>query len=476
MRLPLTSLCFALLATQACTHGSNRAEENSMADAPVDLAERSRALARRIIIADGHVDLPYRLIEKLGPDGQPTEDVSQRTERGDFDIPRAVEGGLDVPFMSIYVPAEFQRKPGASKAHADKLIDLVEGLVHKVPGKFALARSVEEARRNFREGKISLALGIENGAAIEDSLENVAHFHRRGVRYITLTHSQDNLLCDASFNTGPRTWKGLSPFGRRVVAEMNRLGIMVDVSHLSDDAIRQVLEVSRAPVIASHSSARHFTPGWERNISDELIRAVAAKGGVVMINFGSSFLTRAANAYGDERRKAALAFAAERGITDREHPQVKAFLENYGREHPYPFARVEDVADHIEHVVKLVGIEHVGLGSDFDGVGDSLPSGLKDVSQYPNLFRVLLERGYSEADIEKIASGNLFRTWEQVEAQAGGAGETPTARSGATTRRGTSLGANNSRAASASATGPSQSPQATTNVGRGVIRGAFRAR
>ncbi len=413
MRLRTAALCLALLAAQACTHGSPRPDAT-----PEALTERSRALARRVIIADGHIDVPYRLTEKLKPDGEPSEDVSQRTTEGDFDHPRAVEGGLDVAFMSIYVPAALQDKPGAARAHADAQIDLVEKLARGAPGKFALAHSVEEALRNFAEGKVSFALGIENGAAVEDSLENVAHFRRRGVRYITLTHSKDNQLCDASYNMEKRRWNGLSPFGRQVVAEMNRQGIMVDVAHLSDDSIRQVLEVSQAPVIASHSSCRHFTPGFERNLSDELIRALAAKGGVVMINFGSSFLTREAYAHGDTLRKAVEAFAAERGITDPEHPELKAFLEHYKREHPFPFAKVEDVADHIDHVVKLVGIEHVGLGSDFDGVGDSLPVGLKDVSQYPNLFRVLLERGYSEADIEKVASGNLFRVWRQVEAHA----------------------------------------------------------
>ena len=411
MRLTTASLCFALLAISSCTHGSNRPET------PVDLAERSRALARRVIIADGHIDVPYRLQEKLGANGEPTEDVSQRTAEGDFDYPRAVEGGLDVAFMSIYVPAELQEKPGASKALADSLIDMVEKIARQSPDKFAMARSLEEARRNSQEGKVSFALGIENGSAIEDSLENVAHFQRRGVRYITLTHSKDNRISDTSFNTGKRTWNGISPFGRQVVAEMNRVGIMVDVSHLSDDAIRQAVEISQTPVIASHSSCRHFTPGFERNISDELIRAVAAKGGVVMINFGSAFLTPAANAHEVEARKASMAFAQERGL-NRDHPEVQAFIASYMREHPVPFARVEDVADHIEHVVKLVGIDHVGLGSDFDGVGPSLPIGLKDVSQYPNLFRVLLERGHSEADIEKLASGNVFRVWQRVEAHA----------------------------------------------------------
>ncbi|WP_375765330.1 dipeptidase [Archangium gephyra] len=416
MRPTTAILSLFLLATTSCTHGSNR-QETPASPASTDLAERSRALARRVIIADGHVDVPYRLHEKLGPDGQPTEDVSQRTAEGDFDYPRAMEGGFDVAFMSIYVPAELQTKPGASKALADSLIDMMEKLARTSPDKFAMAHSVEQARRNTQEGKVSFAMGIENGSAIEDSLENVAHFHQRGVRYITLTHSSDNQLSDASFNRGKRTWNGLSPFGKQVVAEMNRVGIMVDVSHLSDDAIRQAVELSQVPVIASHSSCRHFTPGFERNISDELIRALAAKGGVVMINFGSVFLTQAANDYERQVGEAVETFGKARGLT-RGSPEIRTFLETYRREHPAPLARVEDVADHIDHVVKLVGIDHVGLGSDFDGVGPTLPIGLKDVSQYPNLFRVLLERGYSEADIEKIASGNVFRVWQRVESHA----------------------------------------------------------
>jgi len=415
MKPLLLSLCLVLLAAQACTHVSNQPDA-SAAQARTDLMERSRALARRLIIVDGHVDVPYRLREKLGPDGQPTEDISQRTAAGDFDYPRAVEGGLDVPFMSIYIPAELQEKGGA-KALADELIDMMEKIARQSPDKFAMAHSVEQARRNTQAGKVSFALGIENGAAIEDKLENVAHFHRRGVRYITLTHSKDNLLSDASYNTGKLTWNGLSPFGRQVVAEMNRVGIMVDVSHLSDDAIRQAVEVSQVPLIASHSSCRHFTPGFVRNISDELIQAMARKGGVVMINFGSAFLIPAASAYLEQFQKALIAFGTERGLGP-DHPDVEAFKKTWLQEHPIPFARVEDVADHIDHVVKLVGIDHVGLGSDFDGVGDSLPVGLKDVSQYPNLFRVLLERGYSEADLEKLASGNLFRVWSAAEAHA----------------------------------------------------------
>ncbi len=413
MRRPLTALL--ALPLLACSHTPSALRP----DAGTDTAARARALTRRVPIADGHVDVPYRLYESRAPDGTLTEDVTARTPKGDFDHPRALEGGLTLPFMSIYVPSDKQAEKGAAKAHADLLIDMVEALVRRAPDKFALARSPAEARRNFAEGKVSLPLGIENGAAVEDSLENVAHFHQRGVRYITLTHSSDNQLSDSSFQSGTRRWGGLSPLGKQVVGEMNRLGIMVDVSHLSDDAIRQVLSLSRAPVIASHSSARHFTPGFERNLSDELIRGIAAGGGVVMVNFGSAFLTAEANAYGKAARDAVEAFGTQRGL-ERDHPEVAAFRERYKAEHPYPFASVKDVANHVDHIVKLVGVAHVGLGSDFDGVGDSLPTGLKDVSQYPNLFAELLARGYSEADLERIASGNLLRVWERVEAVAAG--------------------------------------------------------
>ncbi|ATB37730.1 Microsomal dipeptidase [Cystobacter fuscus] len=413
MKTPLPLLGLVLLTAASCSH----APLTRQGPPPADAAERGRELAHRLIIVDGHIDVPYRLQEKLGPEGEPTEDISQRTAGGDFDYPRAVEGGLDVPFMSIYIPAELQKTAGASKALADSLIDLVEKLARASPDKFALARSVDEARRNTREGKVSFAMGIENGSALEDSVANVAHFHERGVRYITLTHSADNLLGDSSYAEGAHRWSGLSPLGKQVVAEMNRVGIMVDVSHLSDATIRQVLETSQQPVIASHSSCRHFTPGFERNLSDELIRAIAAKGGVVMISFGSGFLLQAAQDHEKRLRAEALAFIQQRGLT-RENPEVKAFITTWLSEHPFPRARVEDVADHIEHVVKLVGIDHVGLGSDFDGVGPTLPVGLEDVSRYPNLFRVLLERGYGEAELEKLASGNVFRVWRQVEAAA----------------------------------------------------------
>jgi membrane dipeptidase len=241
------------------------------------------------------------------------------------------------------------------------------------------------------------------------------------VRYVTLTHGKNNLICDSSYETPEnRLWHGLSPFGHEVVAEMNRLGIMVDLSHVSDEAFDQALALSQAPPFASHSSCRHFTPGFERNLDDARIRALAAKGGVLQINFGSSFLTAAANQNAIDGFRAQAAFVKEKGVAENS-PEAKAFEEEWKKENPLPRASLDDVVAHIDHVVEIAGIDHVGLGSDFDGVGDSLPFGLRDVSMYPNLFARLLERGYSEADIEKIAGGNLLRVWRETERVAAAA-------------------------------------------------------
>lgn len=381
---------------------------------PADLATRARALARELLVIDGHVDLPYRL-QQAETKGEPEEDVGERCARGDFDWPRARAGGLDAPFMSIYVPASHQVEGGA-KALADRLIDRVEAIAARAPDKFALAPSVAAVEAAFAAGQVALPLGIENGAALEGNIANVAHFHARGVRYITLTHSKDNDICDSSYDES-RTHGGLSRFGREVVAAMNDAGIMVDVSHISDDAFWQVMEVATAPVIASHSSCRHFVPGFERNMSDDMIRRLAAGGGVIMINFGSTFLTAEARDWSDAFHAARTAFMQKNGF-ERDHPEVEGFFQTFQIDRPLPYATVETVADHIDHVVQLAGVDHVGLGSDFDGVGDSLPTGLKSPEDLPNLFRVLLERGYGVADLEKIAGKNLLRVWRAVEARA----------------------------------------------------------
>lgn len=390
------------------------AQPASSAEPSPALVAKAKELTHKFIVLDGHVDVPWRLDESRDKDGSISEDVSHRTAKGDFDWERAREGGLSAPFMSIYVPAKFE-DAGAKKV-ADRLIDMVTNFAAKWPDKFALAKSPSEVRANFAAGKVSLAMGMENGSPIEHDLANVRYFYQRGIRYITLTHSKDNHISDSSFDD-KHTHKGLSDFGKKVVAEMNRVGIMVDVAHVSDDTFWQVMELSKVPVIASHSSCRYFTPGYERNMSDEMIQALAKHKGVIQINFGSGFIDAQAQKQQDSMRKEVEAILKSKGL-DFGDEKAKPILAEYRAGHPRRFATVEQVADHIDHVRKLVGIDHVGLGSDFDGVGDSLPTGLKDVSQYPNLVRVLLERGFSEQDIEKVCSGNVLRVWQAVEDNA----------------------------------------------------------
>jgi membrane dipeptidase len=375
------------------------------------LMAKAKELTHKYILLDGHVDVPWRLDESRDKEGNVSEDVSHRTAKGDFDWERAREGGLSAPFMSIYIPSKYEDN-GAKKI-AMRLIDMVEGFAQKWPEKFALAKSPSEVRKNFAAGKVSLAMGMENGAPIERDLANVRYFHERGIRYITLTHSKDNHISDSSFDD-KHTHKGLSEFGKKVVAEMNKVGIMVDVAHVSDDTFWQVMELSKVPVIASHSSCRFFTPGFERNMSDEMIQALAKKKGVIQINFGSGFIDGQSQKQMDSMRKEVEALLKGKGLEFSDE-KAKPIIAEYRAAHPRKFATVEQVAEHIDHVKKLVGIDHVGLGSDFDGVGDSLPTGLKDVSQYPNLVRVLLEKGYSEQDVEKLLGANVLRVWQSVE-------------------------------------------------------------
>ena len=368
-------------------------------------SEKAVKLAQETLIVDGHVDIPYRL-QASG------EDISVRTDKGDFDYPRAKAGGLNAPFMSIYVAADYQETGGA-KAQADRLIGLVEGIAYQHPDKFEIAKSTADVKRITQAGKIALPLGMENGAPIEGDLDNLDHFYRRGIRYITLTHAKVNHIADSSYDT-ERRWTGLSPFGEMMVARMNDLGIMVDVSHISDEAFDDVMSVSRAPVIASHSSARHFTPDFERNMSDEMIKRLGKNNGVIMINYGSSFLGTEFSAWGDSIGDAYQAYLKEYNIERSDETDV-AFEAEYIKTNPKPYADIDDVIDHIDHVKSLAGIDHVGLGSDFDGVGDSLPTGLKDASMMPNLVQGLIDRGYSDAEIKKILSGNVMRVWKAVE-------------------------------------------------------------
>lgn len=397
MKALLAAVSLAALA--ACSD-SKTSDKDYSADA--------NRIAQETLIVDTHIDVPYRLDAEW-------DDVSKATESGDFDYPRAVAGGLNAPFMSIYTPAQYDGTPRA-KAHAEEMIGIVERIVASAPEKFRIAKTAADVEQAMKDGLIALPLGMENGSPISGDLANLDYFYERGIRYITLAHSKSNGISDSSYDT-ERKWDGLSDFGKQAVTRMNELGIMVDISHVSDAAFYDVMEIAAVPPIASHSSARHFTPGFERNMSDEMIKALADKGGVIMINYGSAFLTEEANGYNGKRDEAYLEYLADNKLEDSTDLKDQ-FTEQYRKENPYPYATLEDVLDHFDHVVKIAGVDAVGIGSDYDGVGDSLPVGLKDAASYPNLIEGLLKRGYSEEDIKKILSGNLMRVWRAVEAYA----------------------------------------------------------
>lgn len=390
-------------ACAVCSCSGEKEESSGNSSDSVSLEQKAVELAHKFIITDGHIDLPYRLSQNM-------EDISVETENGEFDYVRAKEGGLDAPFMSIFISPAYQETGGA-KEHADSLIELVRKLTFDHPDKFGLANSPDEVVVNFEKGIVSLPMGMENGAPIGDDLANLDYFHKRGIRYITLTHGKDNQICDSSYDT-TRTWNGLSPFGREVVKEMNKIGIMVDVSHISDSAFYQVMDITSQPVIASHSSCRHFVPGFERNMSDDMIKKIGENGGVVQINFGSTFIDEASKESLDKVTDHVSGWIESEKV-EADDSLAKAYAEDY-RKRNFKFSDVEKVADHIDHVVAIAGIDHVGFGSDFDGVGDTLPEGLKDVSDYPNLILALLKRGYSEEEIEKICYKNVFRVWNAV--------------------------------------------------------------
>jgi membrane dipeptidase len=371
-RLPLrvVTIFLAVLAA-ACP-----AQTQKVGDIDLNLKKKAQELAQKYMIIDTHLDVPYRLKKKM-------EDISERTAGGDFDYPRAKKGGLNVAFMAVYVPAEYEGT-GNAKKFADETIDMVEGFARTWPDKFVMAGSVADVKGQFGGDSISLTLGIENGSCIEGNLANVKHFYDRG----------------------------LSPFGVKVVSEMNRLGMIIDASHISDDTFYQIIELSKAPIVATHSSCRHFIPGFERNMSDEMIKLLAEKGGVIQINFGAMFISNQVRQQWEDLQKNMDEYIETHNLKGQEKED---YTEQFKREHPLQRVHVSEVASHIEHVIELVGIDYVGLGSDFDGVGDNLPEGLEDVSCYPNLIYELLKKGRTEEDIKKICSDNFLRVWLQVE-------------------------------------------------------------
>jgi len=364
--------------------------------------QEAQRLAQEHLIIDGHIDLPYRMTRY-------TEDISQESFGGDFDHPKAVAGGLNAPFMSIYIPSVRQDIPGSARHLADSLIDLVDQIAMSAPDKFAIATHSSELYDHKNAGLVSLPLGMENGAPIEN-LEALEHFYARGIRYITLTHGRDNHISDSSYDS-TRTWGGLSPFGKTLVEYMNQIGVIIDISHLTDSSVAQVLRLSKAPVLATHSSARHFTPGWERNLSDDLIRATAEQGGVIMIAFGASFIRNELR-----ERNNALAASIDTYLEENDMSlhSKEGFLYRESTRKSNPIGTISELVDHIDYIVELVGIDYVGLGSDYDGV-TGLPKDLGDVSTFPNLIAELLRRDYSGEEIAKILGLNALRVWQEVE-------------------------------------------------------------
>jgi len=370
-------------------------------------------IAQDSLILDSHVDVPYRLWRQHLEDLE-IDDISGSTD-GDFDFIRARKGGLNVPFFSIYLPASTQ-EDGTSHQMANELIDMVEDIVTLHPEKFILINSVADLGSITKKNIVGIALGMENGAPIQSDLSRVKYYFDRGIRYITLTHSKTNHISDSSYDENIQ-WHGLSEFGKNLIEEMNKVGIMVDISHVNDEAFYQAIEISQVPVIASHSSLRYFTPGFERNVDDAMLSKLAEKGGVIQINFGSSFISKRPRDY-LVKMNSFLESRLGQNLEEVSEQDIRETRSQFIKNNPYPYASLDEVLDHFDRVVQLVGIDHIGIGSDYDGVGDTLPVGLKDVSTYPTLIQGLLERGYTRKDIQKILGGNLIRVWKEVEEYA----------------------------------------------------------
>ena len=369
-----------------------------------NMNHQAEKLSKENIIIDGHIDLPFRLYKK-NLLFEKTIKLNKETS-GNFDIPKAIRGGLDSPFMSIYIPSE--KNFDEAYELANNLIDLVDNIIKSNQKNLAHANGPSDVERNFIDNKISLPMGMENGSAIGNDINNIRYFFNRGIRYITLTHAKNNQICDSSYDK-KRTWNGLSDFGVEAIKEMNKVGMMVDISHVSDKTFYDVLKISEKPLIATHSSPRKFTPGFERNMSDEMIKDLANNGGVIMMNFGSSFVNQKSNKIFSQIDKRVRLYKTKNKIIS-DNLELEKYKNNLINE-MNPFASLEDVVESIDHVYKLVGVDHIGFGSDFDGLGNSLPKGLKDVSMYPNIIEKLLKKNFSEKDIKKICSENLFRVW-----------------------------------------------------------------
>jgi len=370
------------------------------------LWQRAIQIHRRAIVIDTHNDVTTPMTND-DYDLSGTPPTPYRTS-----IARMKQGGLTAEFFSLYVKPWYVEHGGAARRTLD-MIDSVYRAVERHPNDLMLATSAADIRRAKQQGKIAALMGIEGGHAIEDSLATLREFHRLGVRYMTLTWNNTNNWADAG--RGEKKHHGLSDFGREVVREMNRLGMLVDVSHVSDETMSDALDVSKAPIIASHSSARALS-NVPRNIPDDLLKRIAKNGGVVQVNFYSVFVDAATvspqSAERDKRLKAQQDALNEKYKNDPERLAEES--DKLEAANPLPPLPISKLIDHIDHIVKVAGIDHVGIGADFDGAND-MPEGAKDVSMLPNITYELLKRGYSERDIRKILGENLLRVFAEAE-------------------------------------------------------------
>jgi membrane dipeptidase len=376
------------------------------------LIERARRLLRETPLIDGHNDLPWQLRERFHDQLGKLDlrrDASALLPALHTDIPRLRQGGVGGQFWSVYVPVELV---GAAAVQAVlEQIDVVHRLAELYPDTFELAASADDVVRIHHAGRIASLIGVEGGHSIGDSLAVLRELYRAGARYMTLTHMRNDDWADSA--TDQPRHGGLTRFGEEVVHEMNRLGMLVDLSHVAPATMRAAMAASAAPVIFSHSSARALD-GHPRNVPDEVMAILAGQGGVVMVSFVTSFTSEAVRAYDAERDGAT---ARLKSLYPEDADRVERELAAWSAAHPAPHATLAQVADHVDHVRQVAGIDHVGLGSDFDGT-TSLPDGLGDVAQYPVLLAELLRRGYSDDDVKKVAGGNLLRALRQAEAVA----------------------------------------------------------
>lgn len=391
----------------------------SAKDAPDRIAARVDAVLTKTPVIDGHNDMPWNIRERFGSDLSKIDLASDTAKIAPppgepammTDIPRLRAGHVGAQFWSVWIPVS-TTGPAAVQTTIEQ-IDIVKAMAARWPRDFAMAYSAADIRKAEREGKIASLIGVEGGHQINDSLAVLREYYDLGARYMTLTHATNTAWADSA--TDAPKHNGLTPFGKAVVREMNRIGMLVDLSHVSEKTMRAALEIARAPVIYSHSSARALTD-HPRDVPDDVLKLVARNGGVVMVNFAPGYVSEA-------RRKWDAEFAAEKARLDSppfgglyigDPDRAKAALEKWKTENPEPVVGVKDVADHVEHIRDVAGIDHVGIGSDFDGIPEA-PTGLEGVDKYPALFAELARRGWSDADLSKLAGANLLRAFEGAE-------------------------------------------------------------